>query len=940
MDQQKEYFAFISYKREDEDWAKWLQHKLEHYRFPTNLNGRNNLPKRIYPTFRDVTDLTPGLLAEEIKQALLNSQWLIVVCSPRSARSPWVCKEAQTFIDLGRADHIIPFVIEGFPFSNDPVTECYPDALLQLTDGKELLGANINEMGRDAASIKVVARMFGLKFDTLWNRYEREQRKRRNIRISFFSMLVIIAWLITAWMIRSDWSMMKIQARAVAEKANALIDEGDSYTARRILLDVTPKDWTWKYWPNRPYVPEVEAALRKAFANSSAIMRTTKPVRQVCVSPDGQTIITASDGGNVVFWDRRECIPIDTLKADDRYVFYIDVDSKGTQLLTSNGLEIKIWDFQTKTLKNTISHNKGFISTVSFSPNGKEIVTSSIENSTSNTKVLICTWNSETGDSIKTIRDSHYGDNWAEFSQDGKMVIGGDSSYYAKKLKESLWDDMKLPGDVIRFWDAQSGEVIKTINVKGNCGCYNYQKQQIVCVDGDSALICNLYGDILHVLKGHEKNIIKAIYSPNGTEILTYSEDLTIRIWDAETGDIKKVLKGHTNSLMDVKFSPDGKSVVSAAADNTIRLWDINTYAPQYVLNRNDGLGSDVHYRTNFLYKGKKMQDKVFCVNQNVVLSPNGKYVAVPSTGGYVRIWNAENGQFYCNLTSKTGNTPYLLTYDSKEKHLATFDGYSINIWNLESKSLIYERNIKRGYSYVEGIAFSPNSDRIAIAYNDSLVLVTNFEKDVSDSLKIDSPQNVAFSPDGTSLVIASDDITIFDLVSKSISKVLQREDRNPALSFSDNGQYLLYNDNWSIVVWDMKEGKEYKRINYNNYIIRNIMMSPDNKYVWALGSDFVITWYLPTSVTVYQRQFEDKYGEDIRFERVGVKNGYTGYERHGWTMNSISICPRKNILSFSDGVDIMIWKIPLLQEIIDETRERFKNRQLTPEERKKYYLD
>ena len=36
----------------------------------------------------------------------------------------------------------------------------------------------------------------------------------------------------------------------------------------------------------------------------------------------------------------------------------------------------------------------------------------------------------------------------------------------------------------------------------------------------------------------------------------------------------------------------------------------------------------------------------------------------------------------------------------------------------------------------------------------------------------------------------------------------------------------------------------------------------------------------------------------------------------------------------------IKIWPFPSLQDLINETRERFKNRQLTPEERKKYYLD
>ena len=193
MENNKEYYAFISYKREDEKWAKWLQYKLEHYRFPTTINGVENLPKNIHPTFRDVTDLIPGVLTQEINNALRSSMWLIVICSPRSAKSEWVCKEAQTFIDLGYAHRIIPFVIEGVPFSGDVATECYPESLRNLVGSRELLAANIKEMGRDAAFVKVVAKMFGLKFDTLWNRYERELRRIRFIKyalVVFFLLLV------------------------------------------------------------------------------------------------------------------------------------------------------------------------------------------------------------------------------------------------------------------------------------------------------------------------------------------------------------------------------------------------------------------------------------------------------------------------------------------------------------------------------------------------------------------------------------------------------------------------------------------------------------------------------------------------------------------------------------------------------------------------------
>ena len=32
--------AFISYKREDEAWAKWLQKKLEYYKLPTEIRKK------------------------------------------------------------------------------------------------------------------------------------------------------------------------------------------------------------------------------------------------------------------------------------------------------------------------------------------------------------------------------------------------------------------------------------------------------------------------------------------------------------------------------------------------------------------------------------------------------------------------------------------------------------------------------------------------------------------------------------------------------------------------------------------------------------------------------------------------------------------------------------------------------------------------------------
>lgn len=247
MEQEKEYYAFISYKREDEKWARWLQNKLEHYRFPTNLNARNDLPKYIRPVLRDETDLIPGPLSERITNGLNNSQWLIVICSPRSAKSQWVNKEAQTFIDQGRADYIIPFIIKGKPFTNDINTECFPEALLGLKKDKgggadkEILAADIqNELGREGAVVKVVAQMFGLEFDTLWQRYKRYLRKRRIIWCAIAALFVFLISILSL-------SLVNNYDQKVAEycKTGIKPDDGIFNTQKR-LLKYQDKAWLLK----------------------------------------------------------------------------------------------------------------------------------------------------------------------------------------------------------------------------------------------------------------------------------------------------------------------------------------------------------------------------------------------------------------------------------------------------------------------------------------------------------------------------------------------------------------------------------------------------------------------------------------------------------------------------------------------------------------------
>ena len=180
MEPPKEYYAFISYKREDEKWAKWLQKKLEGYKLPSVIRKeRPELPKYIRPIFRDSTDLSGGVLVDQLRQELLCSKFLIVICSPNATKSDWMNKEAQTFINEGRLEQIIPFVVAGTPHSDNAGDECFPQSLRDIPAEKELLGINVQDIGKDMAFIRLVATMLGVRFDSLWQRHRRNQFRRR-----------------------------------------------------------------------------------------------------------------------------------------------------------------------------------------------------------------------------------------------------------------------------------------------------------------------------------------------------------------------------------------------------------------------------------------------------------------------------------------------------------------------------------------------------------------------------------------------------------------------------------------------------------------------------------------------------------------------------------------------------------------------------------------
>lgn len=173
------YYAFISYSHKDAKWAEWIQRAIEHYKLPAVIRkeAQKPLPKRIAPVFRDATDLGVDVLVDGLHAELENSRYLIVVCSPNSAKpnaegKSFVDEEVRHFCELGRAKQIIPVIIEGTP----------EESFGPVLKSKEILALDATKQPKARILNDIVAKILGLKPDALWRRAERERKKRLVIR--------------------------------------------------------------------------------------------------------------------------------------------------------------------------------------------------------------------------------------------------------------------------------------------------------------------------------------------------------------------------------------------------------------------------------------------------------------------------------------------------------------------------------------------------------------------------------------------------------------------------------------------------------------------------------------------------------------------------------------------------------------------------------------
>ena len=190
------YDAFISYRHSEHDMfvATNLQQKLEAFKLPKPLAANANGKTRIERVFRDQDELPlASNLSDPIEEALKNSDFLIVICSPRLPESMWCKKEIETFAALHGRDRILAVLCEGEPAESFPPflqsetveTVNEQGEKILVTRAIEPLAAEARAKTQketkkllDDAVLRIAAPIFNLNYDDLKQRHKEQRFKK------------------------------------------------------------------------------------------------------------------------------------------------------------------------------------------------------------------------------------------------------------------------------------------------------------------------------------------------------------------------------------------------------------------------------------------------------------------------------------------------------------------------------------------------------------------------------------------------------------------------------------------------------------------------------------------------------------------------------------------------------------------------------------------
>ena len=326
-------------------------------------------------------------------------------------------------------------------------------------------------------------------------------------------------------------------------------------------------------------------------------------------------------------------------------------------------------------------------------------------------------------------------------------------------------------------------------------------------------------GAALETLSGHRDKVLSAVFSPDGSRVVTASADHTARLWDATTGAALATLSGHTDLVYRAVFSPDCSRVVTASKDKTARLWDAKTGAALATLSgHTEGVSS-------------------------AMFSPDSSRVVTASLDETARLWDAKTGAALATLSGHTeGLNSAEFSPDGSRVVTASGDK-TARLWDAKTGAALATLS---GHTHeVHSAVFSPDGSRVLTASFDHTARLWDAETGAALATLSGHAAEVysaVFGPDGRGVVTASGDKTarLWDAATGEALATLSghTDDVHSAVFSPDGGRVVTASDDHTARLWDGTTGAALATLSGHADEVNSAVFFPDGSRVVTASDD------------------------------------------------------------------------------------------------------
>ncbi len=352
-----------------------------------------------------------------------------------------------------------------------------------------------------------------------------------------------------------------------------------------------------------------------------------------------------------------------TVDSSEHYLFFA-AGGRTTQVRLDNDQSVREY----------ADHTAAFLA-IDLSPDQLTLASSSADST-------IRLWDARSGKLIHCFREYPHAFNSLVFHPDGQHLYSSTSNG-----RIQVWDigakklirDLPGPGMGLNrsSWNRSGTEFITRFDPTKSLQIWNAET-----------------GTIEREFSGHTGGIGSAVFSADGTTILSSSLRAGAFLWNSQTGFLNQQLSGYTEDLYSAQYNSNESLVVGSGTDSTIVLWA--TTDGRIVQRLHDGPLSlqnalFVNNDTQILGGGNHVNPKLWDINTSLVtkeyscttsnatqfskmlVDPSAKYFVCTTTNGNVYLWSLAQSE---NLAVMPGHLFFIrdIIFDRSTSRLFTAD--------------------------------------------------------------------------------------------------------------------------------------------------------------------------------------------------------------------------------------------------------------------------